>query len=146
MKMENRIIKRAGEVIEKNTGTAAFCVLALIDEKGFPTASTITASKNDGINWITFCTGFGSPKVKRLEKCNKASVCFNAGDYNITLVGKIDVITDQAVKNEMWYEGLINHFSGPEDSNYCVLKFRTERYNLLVDWEELEGVLPCNYE
>ena len=41
----------------------------------------------------------------------------------------------------MWYEGLKNHFSGPDDPNYCVLRFKTERYNLMIDWKEVKGSL-----
>ncbi len=137
--MNQEIIARAGEIVGKNTGEGSYCVLALIDLDGYPTASTISASKADGINWITFCTGLGGTRTNRINKCNRASVCFNAGDYNITLVGTIEILTDPNVKKEMWYGGLANHFSGPEDPNYCVLRFKTQRYNLLVDWEEATG-------
>ncbi|MDF2945251.1 MAG: ral stress protein [Herbinix sp.] len=139
--MNQEIITRAGEIVEKNTGEETYCVLALIDLDGYPTASTITASKAEGINRITFCTGLGGTRTNRINKCNQASVCFNANDYNITLVGTIDIVTDPDVKKEMWYGGLINHFSGPEDPNYCVLRFKTQRYNLLVDWKEAVGTV-----
>ncbi|MFT8352285.1 pyridoxamine 5'-phosphate oxidase family protein [Clostridium saccharoperbutylacetonicum] len=139
--MNEKIISRAGEIVEKNTSEGTYCELALIDLEGYPTVSTITASKADGISWLTFCTGIGSDKAIRVNKCNRASVCFNSDEYNITLVGTIDIITDPDVKKEMWYGGLTNHFSGPQDSDYCVLRFKTERYNLLVDWEEAKGRL-----
>ena len=139
--MAQEIIIKAGEIIEKNTGMGTYCVLALMDLDAYPTASTITASKADGINWITFCTGLGGTRTNRINKCNRASVCFNADDYNITLVGTIEILTDLDVKKDMWYEGLVNHFSGPDDPNYCVLRFKTERYNLLVDWQEARGIL-----
>ena len=139
--MNQDIIKRAGEIIEKNTGAGTYCVLAQIDMDDYPTVSTITASKADGINWITFCTGLGGTKTNRINKCNRASVCFNADDYNITLVGEMEVITDPEIKREMWYDGLSNHFSGPDDPCYSVLYFRTKRYNLLVDWKEARGEL-----
>jgi general stress protein 26 len=146
--MINEVVKRAGEIVGQATahnlpeGSEPYCVLALIDENGFPSASTITPSKADGINWITFCTGLGSDRTKRIDKCSRASVCYNTGgEYNITLVGTIEVVTDAAVKREMWYKGLENHFSGPDDPNYCVLRFHTQRYSLLVDWKEAKGVL-----
>jgi len=141
--MNEEIIARAGEIVAKKTGGGndGYCVLALIDQNGYPTASTISASKADGINWITFCAGLGSDKTNRIEKCNRASVCFDAIDYNITLVGTIEILTDPDSKKEMWYDGLVNHFSGPEDLGYCVLRFKTERYNLLVDWKEAKGDL-----
>lgn len=139
--MNQEIIARAGEIVEKNTSETSYCVLALIDLDGYPTASTITASKAEGINWITFCTGLGGTRTNRINKSNRASVCFNAADYNITLVGTIEILTDPDVKKEMWYEGLANHFNGPEDPNYCVLRFKTQRYNLLVDWKEATGTV-----
>jgi general stress protein 26 len=101
--MNQEIIERAGEIVEKSTGEASYCVLALIDPDGYPTASAITASKADGIKWITFCTGLGGTKTNRINKCHRASVCFNAGDYNITLVGTIVILTEPDVKKEMWY-------------------------------------------
>jgi len=133
--MEQKIVERAVEII---SAQRLNCVLALIDLDGYPTASTITVSKNSCLNWLTFCTGLGSPKTKRIEQCNRASVCFISEEplYNITLVGKIEVITDQNIKKEMWYDGLENHFKGPEDTNYCVLKFTTERYKLMIGGEE----------
>ena len=139
--MNKKIISRAGEIVNQNTGERTYCALALIDLDGYPTVSTITVSKADGINWLTFCTGLGSDKAHRIIKCNRASVCFNSNEYNITLVGTIDIITDPDVKKEMWYGGLVNHFSGPQDPNYCVLRFKTESYNLLVDWKEAKGKL-----
>lgn len=139
--MNEDIIVKAGEIIEKNTGMGTHCVLAQIDLDGYPTAATITASKADGINWITFCTGLGAAKSNRIRNCNRASVCFNCGEYNISLVGTMEIITDPEVKREMWYGGLTNHFSGQEDPDYCVLRFKTQRYNLLVDWKEAKGTL-----
>jgi len=139
--MNQEIISKAGEIVTQNTGEAGYCALALIDLDGYPTASTISAAKADGIKWLTFCTGLGSPKVDRIKKCNRASVCFNSAGYNITLVDTIEILTAADVKEEMWYGGLAQHFNGPEDPNYCVLKFKTERYNLLVDWQEARGTL-----
>jgi Uncharacterized stress protein (general stress protein 26) len=139
--MNQEIIRKAEKIIEKNTGLGTYCVLSQTDLDGYPTAATITASKSDGINWITFCTGVGSPKANRIKKCSRASVCFSAMDYNITLIGSMEVLTDPDIKKEMWYDGLSNHFSGVEDPDYCVLRFKTERYNLLIDWKEQKGIL-----
>lgn len=137
--MNNSCIQKAGDIISKNTGELSYCSLGLIDLDGYPTVSTISASKAQGIEWITFCTGIGSTKVERVRHNNRASVCFNGADYNITLVGTMEIVTDSNIKKEMWYSGLANHFSGPEDPNFCVLRFKTRRYNLLIDWEEVRG-------
>jgi len=141
--MNQKVIDRAGEIIAQKAvgGNEGYCTLALIDADGYPTASTISISKADGIRWLTFCTGLGPGKADRIKTCNRAGVCINSAEYNITLVGTIEVLTDPGVKNEMWYKGLENHFSGPDDPGYCVLRFTTARYNLMVDWEVTEGTL-----
>jgi general stress protein 26 len=139
--MNDDLIAKADDIIKKKAGTGneGYCVLALIDEKGFPTASTLSVSKADGINCLTFCVELEGNKAKRIEKCNRASVCFNDIDYNITLIGTIEILTDPEIKKEMWYEGLEHHFKGIEDPNYCVLRFKTLRYNLFIDWKHTIG-------
>jgi len=143
--MNKKIIKQAEKILANLTrfeqGCLECCVLALIDTDGYPTAATISPSKIDGIRHITFCSGVGSNWVKRIEKCNRASVCFNSEDeqYNITLVGTIEVLTDIATKKEMWFDGMGSYFSGPEDPGYCVLRFNTQRYSLMLNEHDAAG-------
>ena len=52
--MSKKIIERATEIITKNIVnggeyTGQYCVLALVDLEGYPTASVITPSKTNGI-------------------------------------------------------------------------------------------------
>ena len=140
--MHEQLIAKAEEILaNRATKEQGYCVLALIDLDGYPTAATISPSRIDGIRRITFCTGTGSNWAKRIEKCGHASVCFNSGaeQYNITLVGDIEVVTDLAVKKEMWYDGMGYYFKGPEDPNFCVLEFRTKRYSLMLSESDPNG-------
>ena len=141
--MSQEVIDRAAEIIAEKAarGNEGHCVLALIDKEGYPTASTISLSKADGIRDLTFCIELGSNKAHRIGDCNRASVCFSSAEYNITLVGTIEILTDPEIKKEMWYDGLENHFTGADDPGYCVLRFKTKRYNLFVDWKEVFGTL-----
>jgi len=145
--MSQDIIMKANEIVGKNTmhgaipNTMPYCVLALIDLNGYPTAAAISPAKADGIKWITFCTGIGSIKANRIKKCNRASVCFCNENYNVTLTGIIEIVTDPKIKNEMWYDRLKNHFTGSDDPEYCVLRFKTESYNLFIDWKEVRGLI-----
>jgi general stress protein 26 len=122
--------------------------LSLIDHEGYPTTSTLSISKADGIRQITFGGSLESNKAKRAKENSHACVCIFDDDYesgayyNITRVGDIEVVTDMELKKDTWYEGLEEHFQGGvEDPNYCVLKFTTKRYNLWVDveGEEVSG-------
>ena len=141
--MDQEIIEKAIEIISSER---LDCVLALIDLDGYPVASTITVSKADGINWITFVINNNSDKLKRVIHNNRASVCITSMPkcltdplYNITLVGIIEEIIDPNIKREMWYDDCKDHFCGPEDQNYCVLKFTTERYKMFIEFKTVEG-------
>ncbi len=142
--MEKAIVK-ASEIISERTASGTYknqyCVLAQEDLDGNLTAAVITASKADGIKQLTFCSGLGSNWAKRAERDSRAAVCFESDTYSITLRGRLEILTDASSKQENWYSGLENHFSGADDPNYCVLRFTTEVYKLFIDWEETEGSL-----
>lgn len=101
-------------------------------------STTITPAKADGIRWITFGTGYGT-RTERIQLCKDACVCFNAPKYHISLKGSMEIVTDTDVKREMWYEGMGNHFDGPEDPGDVVLKFVADSYNLFIDWQSAKG-------
>jgi len=144
--MNQKIIDRAGELINSKSGyigggMEGYVVLSLIDENGYPTASTATIARADGINWITFATGPDSNKAKRIAKCNRASVCLASSEYNVTLVGTIDVVEDAETKRAMWSPEMESiYWSGPDDPGFYVLKFNTERYNIYFDDDNSEAV------
>ena len=143
--MNEDIIKQAETILANREifehGCGECCVLALIDADGYPTAATISPAKIDGIKRIYFCTGTGSNWVKRIEKCNHASVCLNSEEeqYNITLVGDIEVLTDLEIKKNMWFKGMGHYFTGPEDPGFCVLQFTTKRYSLMLNEQDANG-------
>jgi len=131
--MSQKIIDRAAKVVAGKTGggNEGYCVLALIDSEGYPTASTLSVSKADGIKEMTFCVQLDGNKANRIKDCNRASVCFAAMEHNITLVGAVEILTAPEIKKEMWYDGLQHVFEkGADDPNYGVLRFKTKRYNI----------------
>ena len=135
-KAENVINNLAGKMEE------GYCAIALIDEDGYPSASTVSIAKADGIKWLAFCAGINDNKANRIRKNNRASVCLNSPGYNITLVGTAEVITDPKVKKETWYEGCGEIWpGGADDPDYCVIRFTAKRYNLYVGMELAEGKL-----
>ena len=144
--MSKKAIAKAEEIIKNKTAAVNMGVgvtLSLLDNEGYPTTSTLSISKADGIRQITFGGALDSNKAKRAKANSRASVCIFDDDYesgayyNITLVGDVEVVTDIEMKKETWYQGLEEYFpEGVDDPNYCVLKFTTKRYNLWVDIEE----------
>ena len=146
--MNQEIIEKAEAIINSKTGyigdgMEGYAALSLIDENGYPTTSTLTIVKADGIKWLTFATSPVRNSFQRAVKCNRASVCINSSEYSITLVGTIEIVTDMETKKDMWLERMNNseHWTGYDDSNFCILRFNTERYSLFVDYEEVAGIL-----
>jgi general stress protein 26 len=145
--MNQELLDKASNIIALHTVHSGLsdkilvCALGMMELDGTPTVAAITAAQAEGMRWITFSTGLSSNKVKRLARCSKASVCFLSETYNVSLMGSLEVLTDPASKRATWYDALGHHFSGPDDPEYCVLKFTTESYNLLIDWQELRGML-----
>jgi len=143
--MNQEIIKKAAEIIAANTVknktfNNEICYLSLIDEDGYPTTSVITPAKSDELKTVWLCTMLDSNHARRIANCSRASVSFTSAEYCVNLVGDIEVITDAAVKQEMWYDRLAYHFPcGETDPNYCVLKFTTKRYKLFIDGEDVAG-------
>ena len=132
--MAQNITEKAAEIFSAKRIDG---VLSLIDLDGYPTSSAKSGLKNDGINWLIFATG-GHHK-KRIERCNYASFCHFSQKHNITLIGKINIISDLEIKKEMWHKDFEEFWTGPEDENYCILKFVTERYTIWIGDEEVEG-------
>ena len=134
--MSKEIIARAAEVIASKQavaggGMGGYAALSLIDENGYPSATTFVIVKADGINWITFATAIeGRPYAARINKNNKACVCINSSKYTLNLVGTVDALTDIETKKANWIPEWTNHWSGPEDPNMLVLRFTTERCTL----------------
>jgi len=145
--MNQKTIKKAEEIIHSKTAAVnpgVGVTLSLLDHEGYPSTSCLSISKAEGLLQIDFAAGLSSNKAKRAMECSRGSICIfdddyeNNSYYNITLVGDVEVITDPAIKKEVWYEGCEEHFTngGLEDPDYCVLRFTTKRYNLWVDLEE----------
>ncbi|MDR2870313.1 MAG: pyridoxamine 5'-phosphate oxidase family protein [Deferribacteraceae bacterium] len=142
----NEVIKAAGEIIaslsaqEAEEGIETYCTLALVDAEGYPFASTINVSRSEGIEWVYLCTGLSSEKVRLIQENPRAALCFSHPNYNLSLIGDIEVITEPDIKEFMWYDGLKFIFTGgPSDPRYCVLQFTTKRYKLMIDYEEAIG-------
>ena len=133
--MNANLLEKANRVIKK----CKEAYLGVIDENGFPHVSTVSNLKPDGILEVYFTTGMESNKIRRLQKDKRASVCYHSGNDNITLVGEVEILTDQPTKSRMWESWFINHFPlGETDPNYCIIKFTTKRVSLWVGYESIE--------
>ena len=127
--MNEKIIEKANAILKK-TANVNFGV---IDESGYPVVMAMSLINPNDISEIYLSTTLDSNKAKCLQKNNKASVCVATTNDNITLVGDVEICTDQETKSKCWQNWFIEVYpSGETDPNYCVIKFTTKRASLYV--------------
>lgn len=141
LRRAEQIINRSAMLSAEHSECGVDWVMSLIDEEGYPSASMITAARADGFHWIAFCTGVGWNKPNRAEKDPRACVyLFDQPSFcGISLVGKIEVITDYEWKKRAWYDELGGSFESPADERLCVLLFKPEKYNIFMDGSTIYG-------
>lgn len=126
------IVNKAADMLKK----CGEITLASVSEEGYPRICVVSKIKSEGIKKLWVSTGLSSVKVRHFQQNDKASVCFSSNGNSVTLVGKVSVIQDPAVKAEMWLDWFINHYTGGiEDPNYCILQFEAEEATLWIDSE-----------
>ena len=136
--MNTKIIEKANEILKK----AANVSLGVIDENGYPVVMAMSPTNTETINEVFMTTTLDSNKAKCLQKNNKASVCCATTNDNITLVGEVEICTDQETKSKCWQNWFIEVYpDGETDPNYCVLKFTAKRASMFVDCEVAAGEL-----
>lgn len=112
--------------------------LASVDEDGFPNMKAMLAPRKIDNNCIYFSTNTSSMRVRQYRKNDKASVYFyKKGRFKyegIMLIGTMEVLTDNAIKKEIWHIGdYIFYKEGVTDPDYCVLKFTAKKGRYYCD-------------
>lgn len=116
-----------GNLIEK----ASLTQICYMDEEGFPiTKAMLKPREREGIKEFWFSTNTSSNKVKCFKNNPKASIYFVDKRFfrGVSLVGNIEVLENQEVKERIWKEGNDMYYPlGITDPDYCVLKFTARR-------------------
>ncbi len=103
--------------------------IASINEQGYPVIRAMLAPRKIDGNEIYFSTNTSSNKIKQYLANNKACIYFYKRGkikyQGFTMIGEMQVCTDQATKEEIWRFGdSIFYKQGVTDPDYCVLKFK----------------------
>lgn len=126
------IQEKAQELLEK----CEVVSIASVDTNGFPRPVPMSKIKSEGLNTVWFATGTNTEKTKHFQKNNKAGICFFAGENSVFETGIVEILTDMDTKKALWQDWFIAHFpQGPEDPEYCILKFKGEKATLWIDSE-----------
>lgn len=111
-----------------------YVILSTIDGNGFPRPVAIDVLRHDGIAELWMTTALSSDKVKHLRNCPKAGICFVHEADSVTLTGTAVIITDKETLHAFWRDYMVHYFpQGPDDPDYCILRFRTQEATLWID-------------
>lgn len=102
--------------------------IASVNGQGFPVIRAMLAPRLIDGNEIYFSTNTSSNKVKQYSANNKACIYFYKRGkikyQGVTMLGVMQVCTDQETKNKIWRFGdKLFYKQGVTDPDYCVLKF-----------------------
>ncbi len=119
--------------------------IASVNEQGYPVVRAMLAPRKTEGNYIYFSTNTSSNKIKQYLANEKACVYFyKRGRFKyqgVSIIGEMQVCTDQAIKDEIWQPGdRLFYKQGVTDPDYCVLKFtcRTAEYYCDFKTETIE--------
>ena len=116
-------------IIEKFIDKRKVSFVCSIDDEGFPNVKAmLKPRKRVGLKEFYFSTNTSSMRVAQYKKNPNASIYFYRKGLikyvGIMLKGKMEVMTDQETKNEIWRRGdTMFYKKGVTDPDYCVLKF-----------------------
>lgn len=132
--MKENLIKRAEELLTQ----CAVCTVASVSEKGYPRICVLMPLKTVGIKEFWFSTGANGTKVSHFKNNEKSGVTFFHGGDSVTLTGKMEIVTEKAVKDGLWEEWndfLGKHFpnGGKDDPDYCILHFVAKEATIYID-------------
>ena len=114
--------------------------LASVNEQGYPVIRAMLAPRVIDGNELYFSTNTSSDKIKQFTANNKACVYFyKRGKFKyqgVTVLGEIQVCTDQATKDKIWRFGdKLFYKQGVTDPDYCVLKFTGKTAEYYCDFK-----------
>ncbi len=126
--------------------------LASVNKEGYPRPVPMSKILTEGISTIWMSTGADSLKTIDFLSNPKAGLCFQDKGDSVALTGKVEVVTDEKMKQELWqdwkicrylckinknqsaYDWFIDHFpGGPTDPGYVLLKFESNHATYWIE-------------
>ena len=120
------------------------CFLSFINVEGFPTTRTmLNPRKRQGIKEFYLATNTSSQKVQALLENPKAGLYFYDRPLyrGVAFTGKVEVLQDQAIKDEIWRDMDTIFYENNTDPDYCVLKFTAQAARYYQDYSSTDLTL-----
>lgn len=117
---KDRLLQKAEEVLSR----CGDVTVASVNAQGFPRPVPMAIMKTVGCSEIWMSTGADSLKTIEFKANPKAGLCYSCNGDSVAMRGMVEVVTDDALRKEMWKDWMIYHFTqGPTDPNYVLLRF-----------------------
>jgi general stress protein 26 len=117
-------------------------VLGTVDRDGAPQMRWMGGLLLELPLTIYMAAGADSRKMRQIRANPRAQLMFQDEDFAhvATLSGTCEIVEDIATKRRVWdgIPGCAEHFGGPEDPNFGVIKFVCRRVELLATSESHE--------
>ena len=118
--------------IEKFVAGRKISFICSVDGENYPNVKAmLKPRKRTGLKEFWFSTNTSSMRAGQYRNNPKASIYFyRKGLFRYTgvmLKGRMEVLTDPETKHMIWRRGdTVFYKKGPDDPDYCVLKFTAE--------------------
>ena len=125
--------------LEKFIDKQKVSFICSVDNDQFPNIKAmLKPRKRIGLTEFYFSTNTSSMRVKQYRENPNASIYFYHKGIikyeGLMLLGKMEVLTDQNIKSELWRPGdRIFYKNGETDPDYCVLKFSASKGRYYCD-------------
>ena len=125
--------------IEEFIARRKISFICSVDEEGFPAVKAMLKPRaRSGLREFWFSTNTSSLRVRQFRENPKAAVYFYRKGLvqytGVLLTGRMEVLTDQEIKNKIWKKGdTVFYKGGVTDPDYCVLKFTAEKGRYYCD-------------
>lgn len=119
-------MENVDKIIENLVDHQDVCFLSFMNDAGFPTArAMLNPRKRQGLKEFYLTTNSSSQKVQSLLLNPKAGLYFyDRPTYRgVAFTGTVEVLHDQAIKDEVWRDMDTIFYESNTDPDYCVLKF-----------------------
>lgn len=112
---------------EKATDLLAQCdnvTVVSINADGYPRPVQMSKIHAEGFSNVWMATSAMSLKVADFRQNGKSGLCYDHYGDGVAMRGTVKIVTDDAVRKDMWQDWFIHHFpSGPTDEDYALLHF-----------------------
>ena len=132
------------EEIEKLIEKQGTSFISSVDENGYPnTKAMLAPCKREGIKTFYWHTNSPSMRIKQYKNNPKACIYFygNNPTRGVMLKGKMEVLDDIKIKQELWKDEYDVYYTGGMDGgDFIIIKFTTEigRYYCNLQTEDFK--------